>query len=1124
MRQASRLLVAALIGLLIMPPHAYAERPLTPDPNAPANMRPGIDSAPNGVPMVNIANPSSSGMSHNLYRDFNVNKQGLIFNNSKGASLTQLGGIIMANPNLSGSPAKVILNEVTSANRSHIEGYMEVGGRKADLILANPNGITVNGGGYINVGAATLTTGKPLVSGGNLQGFDVNQGNVRVEGAGINATRADAFSILSRTAEIAADVYANDLTVVAGKNEIRGSRVTPRAGAGDDETKPAVAVDSSLLGGMYANRISIIATEKGVGVNLEGMAQSAGDMAITADGKLVLRRTAAGGNAALASNSRVNIQDSAYAGGDLAVSSKKAESGGVLAAGGNVNIAADGIALDGALIAAGVDASGNMGVSGDVNIRSGNLEAKNTQVLSGGSTTLEADKAVLNKVTAMAGDKALLAGGEFSAADSEVQAASLKVKAGDVKLANTKLEALLDMEFRVALSELDNSRLSAGGDLYAFFDSAGLQKDSALAAGGDLFLQGGNLSIDRAFLAAGRDLEYVGESLKNTGGAIFAVRDQFLFMSGELLNDSGDIYAGRDIVIGPAGDPSAGSLRNLSGTITAGNNLLISASVVENGKRVFSIAERGNHVSSSSWYQCNKPLLGHGCDRRQQWFYVNVYEDYIAQDSPAGKLLAAGDILISADSFVNRYSTVAAGNNLEIAATDVSNTDAILQRTTTVRETFKGWDADDDYTGEYFLSYNESYEEIGRVRSLLSAGSDLYVEAADTFSNLSERQGISLPNDSSANADYPFKGSPMFRPVAAPGHRYLIETNPLFVNFGIFFGSDYFLGRLGVDLNLLHAQLLGDAFYETRLVQDQVMAATGQRFLSGYGTDADQMRGLMDNAVAQAAGLQLSLSVALSPEQVAALTHDIIWLVEEEYMGQKVLAPRLYLASATADDIMPNGGVQARNVYVNAGKNLLNEGVINGGTVNLASLDITNSGGLLRGGTLNLTALNDIYNNSGFMTADNINLLAGGNIVSQTLTRVDPGNGRNIHVSAQAGIEAKNNVTATAGNDLTIKGSRLNAGGDVSLAAGRDLTVGTVASEFHVGNGGGRLRVDKVTHTGSAVNAGGDMTMTAGRDLTIAGSQAAAGGDALLAARNNLSVVSVQDTFSSFVKTNSNSG
>ncbi|MBY1014409.1 hypothetical protein ILR34_28985, partial [Pseudomonas aeruginosa] len=44
--------------------------------------------------------------------------------------------------------------------------------------------------------------------------------------------------------------------------------------------------------------------------------------------------------------------------------------------------------------------------------------------------------------------------------------------------------------------------------------------------------------------------------------------------------------------------------------------------------------------------------------------------------------------------------------------------------------------------------------------------------------------------------------------------------------------------------------------------------------------------------------LHLQLGVGLSAEQMAALTHDIVWLEEVEVNGEKVLAPVVYLAQA----------------------------------------------------------------------------------------------------------------------------------------------------------------------------------------------------------------------------------
>ena len=1179
MREARNgLLCAVLTAQLIFSPvlgAAVQAAGVTPDPNAAADKRPSMEAAPNGVPVVNITAANGSGLSHNQYHDFNVHQQGLILNNSSSAANSQLGGILAGNPNFNGNhgaEARAVLNEVTSANRSRIEGYIEVNGRAADVILANPNGVTVNGGGFINVPRATITTGKPQVDGnGALCGYEVRQGDIRIEGAGVNADNTDAFTLLARTAGVEAQVRANSLAVVTGKNHVAADgTVTPLADAvpADPSTpavppasddKPEVGIDSSALGGMYANRITLIATEKGVGVNLEGAVQSADQMVITADGKLRLREAASGGDAILVSKGDIELTGAAVtAARDLtgaaenvrlekgvfepqyearkakkqaenvaagAASAPAPEKASGLYAGGNLSVRAATLLLDvDARMASGMDSSGGLTKDGKTSIAVNTLKAEQAQLLSGGSISIAAKTAGAKSSTIAAKGDVLLSGGEFNLENSVAQGERVGLDVEHVGMTQkSKAEAFTDLAVRATLAELNDASLSAGSDLILDVGTALFDARSSLSSGNDLFLRGTDVTVDGAFLAAGQDLEYQGDKLSNINGVLYAARDQRLFASGLLLNDGGEIYAGRDILIADADGKGENVVRNLSGVISAGNEIAINAKTVENKKREFQVVERGKHISYNEWYECNKPLLGHGCDRRQLWYYVNVYEDYILKDSPSAQLLAGGDILIGAGTLENHYSTIAAGNNLVVKADNVENKDAVLQRTRTVKETMKGWDSDDDFTGEYFRSYNETYEEIGRSPSVLSANSGLYLDVTDTFNNYSDRQGISLPTDHTVGAGYPFAGSPMFHPSAAPGHHYLIETNPMFTNMGLFYGSDYFLSRIGLDQNRQQVVLLGDAFYETRLVQQEILSATGRRFLDGYSSDADQMRGLMDAAAAQAQGLELTAGVALTPDQVAALTQDIIWLVEEEHMGEKVLVPHLYLASATQADIMPGGGVQAKNVYVNAGKGIVNEGLISGESVNLASVNIENTGGLLRGGTLNLTALNDITNNSGHLKGGDITLAAGGDIVSQTLTLADQGNSAHRHVQAQAGIEATGSVTAVAGNDLAIRGSSLNAGGDVALAAGRDLTVGTVTEEFHL-DGGSKSWEHRVTHTGSTVAAGGNLNMAAGRDLTVAGSQVGAGGDAQLAAGGNLSVVAVQDTFSSFVKASSGKG
>ena len=133
-----------------------------------------LDSARNGVPVVNIANPNGSGLSHNKFIHYNVGSEGLILNNSKDTTVnTQLSGHIYGNTNLT-SNAKVILNEITSTHRSSLNGITEIAGQKSDLIIANPNGLTINGEGFLNTQNLTLTTGKPNIQNGNLNSFSIN--------------------------------------------------------------------------------------------------------------------------------------------------------------------------------------------------------------------------------------------------------------------------------------------------------------------------------------------------------------------------------------------------------------------------------------------------------------------------------------------------------------------------------------------------------------------------------------------------------------------------------------------------------------------------------------------------------------------------------------------------------------------------------------------------------------------------------------------------------------------------------------------------------------------------------------------------------------------------------------
>ncbi|EKY5010366.1 contact-dependent inhibition effector tRNA nuclease [Escherichia coli] len=282
----------------------------------------GMDKAANGVPVVNIATPNGAGISHNRFTDYNVGKEGLILNNATGKlNPTQLGGLIQNNPNLkAGGEAKGIINEVTGGNRSLLQGYTEVAGKAANVMVANPYGITCDGCGFINTPHATLTTGKPVMNAdGSLQALEVTEGSITINGAGLDGTRSDAVSIIARATEVNAALHAKDLTVTAGANRITADgRVSALKGEGN---VPKVAVDTGALGGMYARRIHLTSTESGVGVNLGNLYARDGDITLDASGRLTVNNSLATG-AVTAKGQGVTLTGDHKAGGNLSVSSR----------------------------------------------------------------------------------------------------------------------------------------------------------------------------------------------------------------------------------------------------------------------------------------------------------------------------------------------------------------------------------------------------------------------------------------------------------------------------------------------------------------------------------------------------------------------------------------------------------------------------------------------------------------------------------------------------------------------------------------------------------------------------------------------------------------------------------
>ncbi|WP_285376094.1 hemagglutinin repeat-containing protein [Pseudomonas sp. lyk4-TYG-107] len=379
-----------------------------------ANPNTALDRAGNGVPIINIATPNGSGLSHNQFHDYNVGAQGVILNNgSTQTSNTQLAGHIIGNPNLKNSgSAQAILNEVISGNPSQLRGYTEVAGQSARVIVANPYGITCNGCGFINAPRVTLTTGKPVLDNGRLDRFQVDQGSVAIEGAGLNATNIDRFEIITRTAKINAEIQAKNLTIVAGRNDVNAEHLSATARADDGSAKPQLAIDSSALGGMYAGSIKLVGTEAGVGVKLDGkLIASGGDIQLDANGQLSLADTSATGAVNVKAAS-LDARGPVYAGTALNVQTQgNLTNRQTLAARDNIALSAGGQLTNAGVIEAGVNADGSRNANGDLSLSAQNLDNTGKSLIAGRNLTVSTAQTLSNQGGTLSGQTTAITAG-----------------------------------------------------------------------------------------------------------------------------------------------------------------------------------------------------------------------------------------------------------------------------------------------------------------------------------------------------------------------------------------------------------------------------------------------------------------------------------------------------------------------------------------------------------------------------------------------------------------------------------------------------------------------------------------------------------------------------------------
>ncbi len=611
-------IVWSVIGTQMWSPVLAQTLPISVDKSV-AGQKPVVGTS-NGVPVINIAPPSAGGVSNNRYTQFNVGPSGVVLNNSGGASQTQLAGQIAGNVMLGNQRAATILNQVTAPNPSRLMGTLEVAGNRANVIVANPAGITCNGCGFLNADRATLTTGRPQVGPDGNIALDVAAGRIRVEGEGLYGANLSQVDLIARSLEINAGVWADRLNVTAGAARVdyASGAVSARAGEG---AAPAVALDTAALGGMYANSIRLIGTEAGVGVNVGGnLAALTGDLHVSAAGDVRIAPGAtvqAARDLRLAAGRDLAVDGAAQAAGAVALAAgRNADIQGAVGAGGpasvdaagNVAIAAQaGLQTQGALrIAAGQDLSlaGSMLMGGqDLRAESGrNLRIGPAAATPGGTPPATggsgqgpaagggsdaggsgsgaaggsgANGGVSNasggpaqagagsggQVTA-AGAIALQAGRDMTLPGRITAAGALQARAG----ADLAAGASAQLQSGAATALRAGADLSLGG-------LVGARGDVSLMAGRDALLSGKGAGTGRVAMAAGRDLRLDAPAQWDAEGAMAAKAGGNMALAGTLRANAGtDIAADGALAIDGALSAASGGL-----SATAGGDLSLGA-------------------------------------------------------------------------------------------------------------------------------------------------------------------------------------------------------------------------------------------------------------------------------------------------------------------------------------------------------------------------------------------------------------------------------------------------------------------------------------------------------------------------------------------------------------------
>ena len=664
------------LGFVFLSPSVHAEdMAIRADKPAPGNQQPTVLQTGNGLPQVNIQTPSAGGVSRNQYSQFDVAEKGAVLNNARKAAQTQMAGWVQGNPNLARGEAKVILNEVNSANPSRLKGYVEVAGKKADVVIANPSGIQCDGCGVINAGRTTLTTGKADVENGELKGYRVKGGKVTVGQKGMDNSQSDYTDIIAEKAEIKGGVWSKKgIKVTTGKNNVdrtndsvvyvgdKNTDNTDRTSDTQGENQ-SYSVDVSQLGGMYAEKIHLVDNGQGLGVRNAGhIGASAGDVKIDSQGRIVNEGVISAthqadlnaekvienkgkvetkqGNVALRSQTRVEQHGSivSHQGGSFVQAKDKVTQTGETVAKGDIQYQAKNIEVkSGALVAAGVTVQ---------DTTQGEIRSLDTQHAQGANLTLSAEKTISSKAKHLASGEINVRAEMVDLSDSQLSGDRIALQSAQSALNLNK--TTLYSEGKTTLSNpnlisTENAHLNAD---HFVVDSVQLNnhQGSWIQRGAEAFA----LNVQKG--------------LDNTEGKIVA--EGTLSVQTPLIqNNQGVIWSNQGVKL----NTNAGHIESQSGYLFGKNSLDISTSTLNNqkgemlGGQVLLAAQQVNNEEG-------KLIVGNRAD-----LSVNQF------NNQRGIVYNQGELSLKTENLHNQDGIISSVSRATLLANDLNNLKGVIQ-------------------------------------------------------------------------------------------------------------------------------------------------------------------------------------------------------------------------------------------------------------------------------------------------------------------------------------------------------------------------------------------------------------------------------------------------------------